>query len=102
MEREGESVRIGGMKPYGVIAARVISIFFNLMRFNLMRTAILSDIHGNLEALKSVLEDLHTRNCDRIICLGDLVDGGFFNIEVIKLVQALKIPTIQGNHDALS
>ena len=67
-----------------------------------MRTAILSDIHGNLEALKSVLEDLHTRNCDRIICLGDLVDGGFFNIEVIKLVQALKIPTIQGNHDAFN
>jgi predicted phosphodiesterase len=67
-----------------------------------MRTAILSDIHGNLDALQCVLADLQTRHIDRIMGLGDLVDGGFFNVEVIELMQDLKIPTVQGNHDVFN
>lgn len=33
------------------------------------RIAIISDIHGNLKALKSVLDDISERNIDRIFCL---------------------------------
>ncbi len=36
-----------------------------------MKIAIISDIHGNLEALKATLKDIEKRNVDRIICLGD-------------------------------
>ncbi|MFO7904451.1 MAG: metallophosphoesterase family protein, partial [Pirellulaceae bacterium] len=36
-----------------------------------MKQAILSDIHGNLEALTSVLADARDQRVDRIICLGD-------------------------------
>ena len=36
------------------------------------RIAIISDIHGNLEALRTVLSDIKKRNIDRIICLGDI------------------------------
>ena len=36
---------------------------------------ILSDIHGNHEALQAVLEDAHGRY-DRIVCLGDLAGYG--------------------------
>jgi predicted phosphodiesterase len=41
-----------------------------------MTTAILSDIHGNLEALEAVLAELDRRKPDRVICLGDIVGYG--------------------------
>ncbi|MEE8219891.1 MAG: metallophosphoesterase family protein, partial [bacterium] len=41
-----------------------------------MRIAILSDIHGNLEALEAVLEHLSGESVDRVVCLGDLVGYG--------------------------
>jgi len=41
-----------------------------------MRLAIVSDIHGNLEALERVLADLDTRQPDAVACLGDFVGYG--------------------------
>ena len=41
-----------------------------------MRIAILSDIHGNLEALEAVLADAKTQGYDRMVCLGDIVGYG--------------------------
>lgn len=38
-----------------------------------MRTAIISDIHGNLPGLELVLADVEAKNVGRILCLGDLV-----------------------------
>ncbi len=38
--------------------------------------AVLSDIHGNLEALQAVLADANYYGVDAIFCLGDLVDYG--------------------------
>ena len=40
------------------------------------RIALISDIHGNLEALESILEDIKTKNIDEIICLGDTIAIG--------------------------
>lgn len=37
-----------------------------------MKIAIISDIHGNLEALKTTLKDIEKRKVDKIICLGDM------------------------------
>ena len=34
-----------------------------------MKIAIISDIHGNLEALKATLKDIEKRKVDKIICL---------------------------------
>lgn len=64
-----------------------------------MRTALISDIHGNYDGLLAVLADIERRQCDRILCLGDLVDGGSKSVEVVRLVQELAIPAMQGNHD---
>ncbi|MCV9927130.1 metallophosphatase family protein [Flavobacterium sp. LS1R49] len=61
--------------------------------------AIISDIHGNLPALKVVLEDIKQRNIDQIYCLGDLVDFAPWHNEVIELIKALEIPCLMGNHD---
>ena len=43
-----------------------------------MRIAIISDIHGNLEALKETLRDIKTRKVDKIICLGDIIAKGAY------------------------
>lgn len=40
------------------------------------RLAIMSDIHGNLDALTAVLADVVAQGCSDIICLGDIVGYG--------------------------
>ena len=40
-----------------------------------MRIAILSDIHGNADALAAVLDDLAGRSVDATLCLGDHLSG---------------------------
>ena len=51
-----------------------------------MRTAVISDIHGNLEALGKVLGDIDNRNVDEIICLGDILGYGPNPVECADLV----------------
>lgn len=52
------------------------------------KIALISDIHSNIEALKSVLQDISERNIDseNIYCLGDLVGYGPRPNEVIALI----------------
>lgn len=64
-----------------------------------MRTAVISDIHGNLEAFEAVLADISKHECDRIICLGDVVGYGPDPEECIRILAQDKIPCIKGNHD---
>ena len=63
------------------------------------RLGILSCIHGNLEALDSVLTDLRAREIDSLICLGDLVGYGPFPNEVAAKIRALGVPTVLGCWD---
>jgi len=62
----------------------------------LKELAVISDLHGNLEALEAVLQEI--RGID-VICLGDLVDYGANPNEVVGLVRSRGIRTIMGNHD---
>ena len=48
-----------------------------------MKIAVLSDIHGNHEALVKVLKDIDEQKPDHIFCLGDLVGYGPKPNEVI-------------------
>lgn len=68
-----------------------------------MRLAILSDLHGNREALSAVLADLAVRAVDRIVVLGDIVgygpDPAWCVDRVRALVDAGAI-CVLGNHDA--
>src|ERR1051326_6342533 len=64
-----------------------------------MRVAIISDIHGNLEALQTALADIRAAGCNRIYCLGDVVGYGPNPNECCALVQEMRIPTTMGNHD---
>ena len=64
-----------------------------------MKIAILSDIHGNLEALKSVIRDAKGRGVDKFICLGDIVGYGPEPVECLALIRSMNCPVIKGNHD---
>ena len=63
------------------------------------RIAIISDIHGNLEALKSVLDDIKERNINRIFCLGDIIAKGTHQQECVDLVKENCEVIIKGNCD---
>ena len=63
------------------------------------RIAIISDIHGNLEALKSVLDDIKERNINRIFCLGDIIAKGTHQQECVDLVKENCEVIIRGNCD---
>lgn len=41
-----------------------------------MKIAVISDIHGNLEALRAVMEDIKKRECEKIFVLGDYAMAG--------------------------
>ena len=64
-----------------------------------MRTAVFSDIHGNIQALEAVWADLNAQNPDEIYCLGDLVGYGANPNEVVDFIRSKKVPTIMGNYD---
>ena len=63
------------------------------------KIAFISDIHGNYEALKVVLDYLDKNKIDRIYSLGDVVGYNCQINEVCEELQKRKIPNIFGNHD---
>ena len=67
-----------------------------------MRLAIISDIHGNAEALRAVLRDLGRDPVQEIVCLGDLVGYNAQPHEVIALVRERGIVSVHGNHDLMT
>lgn len=64
-----------------------------------MITAVISDIHGNLEAFEQVAADIDRTDAQRIICLGDCIGYGPQPEEVLRAIQARRIPTLLGNHE---
>ena len=66
-----------------------------------MRTAVISDIHGNLEALEAVLRHVEGQRIDSIWCLGDVVGYGCDPVRCLELVKANCGITLRGNHEAV-
>ncbi len=64
-----------------------------------MRRALISDIHGNLEALEVVLDDIKAQGIEEIFCLGDIIGYGPNPRECIDRVMASCKMTLLGNHD---
>jgi putative phosphoesterase len=65
----------------------------------LTRTAIVTDIHGNLPALEESLRAIDAIGVDAVYCGGDLVGYGPHPNEVCRLVEHRGLPTIYGNYD---
>jgi diadenosine tetraphosphatase ApaH/serine/threonine PP2A family protein phosphatase len=64
-----------------------------------VRYAVLSDVHGNLEALEVVLEHASRLRPDACLCLGDTVGYGPDPDACVRRMRALGGPAIAGNHD---
>jgi len=64
-----------------------------------MKIAVMSDIHGNLEALDAVIEDIYSRRVEKIICIGDLIDYGPNPEEVIQKIRQIDVCCTMGNHE---
>ena len=63
-----------------------------------MRYAVLSDIHGNLEALDAVLADAAGR-ADGVLCLGDVVGYGADPAACAEQIAARAQAVVAGNHE---
>ena len=63
-----------------------------------MRRLIVSDIHGNLEALEAVASDARGLY-DEVVCCGDIVDYGASPREAIAWIRAAGAMVVRGNHD---
>jgi predicted phosphodiesterase len=64
-----------------------------------MRVAIISDSHGDLEALRAVLEDLGRRAPDAVVVAGDIAQGGPEPAAVVDALFELDHPIVRGNSD---
>ena len=64
-----------------------------------MRIAIISDIHGNLEALNATIKDIEKKNVDKIFCLGDTIGKGIHPTECLKIVREKCEVILKGNND---
>jgi len=63
------------------------------------RTAIVSDVHSNLEALEMVLEDAAAQRCTEIVCLGDLIGYGPNPRQVLRVALGTFRFCLRGNHE---
>ena len=64
-----------------------------------MRTAVIADIHANLEALQAVLARIEVLGADRIVCLGDIVGYNADPNECVEILRTRNIKCVLGNHD---
>lgn len=65
-----------------------------------MRIGLIADIHGNLLALETVLDELAHESLDDLICLGDVAALGPQPGAVLDRLRALQCPVVMGNTDA--
>src|SRR6186713_2308300 len=66
-----------------------------------MRVAVISDMHGNAIAFDAVLDDMRGRDIDRVVCLGDALQGGPQPAEVASRLREVGCPVVIGNADQL-
>lgn len=65
-----------------------------------MRIGLLSDVHGNLQALETVLDRVEAEGPELLACLGDVVGYGGDPEACLDLVRERVGACVMGNHDA--
>ena len=66
-----------------------------------MKYGIITDIHNNVTALRVVLKQLNQKNCDKIICCGDIIGIGPNPEETVR--EMMRVPhliAVRGNHES--
>lgn len=62
-----------------------------------MKIAVISDVHGNLKAIKAVLKQIKEQNADLTVFLGDIFQRGNEEIECLELLKESGIRCLKGN-----
>ena len=70
-----------------------------------MKIAVISDIHGNMEAIEAVMEDIEQQGCEKLFVLGDYAMAGPEPAEAVKYFMKRQddpnVVMIQGNTDSM-
>ncbi|MDD3656114.1 MAG: metallophosphoesterase family protein [Atribacterota bacterium] len=74
-----------------------ILLFSRERGLSTLKMGIISDIHGNAEALNAVLNEL--KNVERIFCLGDIIGYGADPVYCIEKMRELDWLCLKGNHE---
>ena len=64
--------------------------------------ALISDIHGNIDALNAVVADIKKKQVDEIDCLGDVVGYGGAPGDCVRYVMEHCTSTVMGNHEEMA
>lgn len=67
-----------------------------------MKVGVLSDIHGNSDALRVVLDEFHRQNISELLFLGDLVGYYPFASECLPMLAEFEVSRVRGNHDQVA
>lgn len=65
-----------------------------------MKIGVVSDVHGNRQALLTVLGHLEYREVDRVVCTGDIIGILGWSEECVEIVRERCDDVVFGNHDA--
>jgi predicted phosphodiesterase len=65
-----------------------------------VRIGLFSDIHGNAVAFDAFLADLEANPVDRLVCLGDVIQGGPQPLECLERLRSLDCGLVMGNADS--
>jgi protein phosphatase len=63
------------------------------------KIAVISDVHGNMPALETVLADIKQRGIDQIYNLGDVVGKGPYSDQAIDRCREVCQVVVRGNWD---
>lgn len=63
------------------------------------RLAVLADIHGNLPALQTVIDDMAQYAVDQVVVAGDSINWGPFSRGVMEVIRKRRWPVIRGNNE---
>ena len=66
-----------------------------------MKLALMGDIHGNIQALRAVLDAATGENIEKLLITGDLVGYYFSPLEVVELLQEWDVEIVRGNHEEM-
>ena len=66
-----------------------------------MKVAVISDIHGNFDALVAVLEKAENENVTHLLILGDIVGYYYHPDKIMELLSQWSFDIIKGNHEKI-
>lgn len=65
-------------------------------------TYVMSDIHGDLDRFRSVMDQIHLKADDHLYVLGDVIDGYPYGLDVLYELRDMPNATVLlGNHEKM-